>query len=397
MLKTIEIGRKLFSNKRRLSKISTLPINQEGIIYHCSLTSEKKKNLLKQTISDHLLPFYEISRPHILHVGVTTRCNLRCPACPTGTKTLGRKNEDLSLEVFCKTVDELQDSLLFMLFWDWGEPLLHPDLHKMLQYANQYCIKTVISTNGNVSYSDQQLLQLLSAKPSTIIVCVDGADQATYESYRAGGNLQKVLEFMRKIKQLKQNLNQLEPVIEFRSLATVGTENQMPDLVSLAQENGADLFSVKTLRPYNYRGENVDEFLVPKKETLSRYRYRGKNKRSSNRKEFVSKGRLTCAKPLYAPTLNADGNLTFCSYAIHQNEIFGNLSHSTFSKIWKSSQVRNNKKQFLRNEGSLACKTCYFRSAPAPTIIHQVPLDFLPDYIEIEKPCSIKSFLVKFN
>ena len=377
----------------KLRRMKTFPINQERLIYHCPLDPVKRRNLAMHALSPSMLGYVDPSRPHILHVGVTTRCNLRCPACPTGTAMLGRPGEDLDFSLYCRVVDELRQHLMFMLFWDWGEPLMHPRFPDMLAYAGKSGVKTVVSTNGTVANSSEKIERLVSAEPVTIIVCVDGADQQTYETYRRGGRLKTVLQTIRRLAETKERLGKMHPLIEFRSLATKATERQMADLLGLAQDTGADLFTVKTLRPYNYRGYSVDETLVPERASLSRYRYDQDKRQAGYRRDFISKGPLRCAKPLFAPTLNADGMLAFCSYAQNRNEFLGDLRKGSFKTVWESADSRQKRLRFLHAGGTRSCATCFFRNDHPPTVIFQVPLKELPADVEVEAPLSVESFL----
>lgn len=380
----------------RFRRMEALPIPQERLIYSCPLSGSKRRNLVLREMNRPQLRCSGFIRPHILHIGVTTHCNLHCLACPTGTGSLGRPKEHLVYDLFCRTIDSLRGSLLFMLFWDWGEPFLHPQLPDMIEYAGRSGIRAVVSTNGNVKCSDEKIEQLIRARPSTIVVCVDGVDQETYESYRYGGSLETVLQTVRRLVETRDQMGQTLPMIEFRSLATKGTEHQLPGLLNLAQESGADLFSVKTLRPFDYRSAEVDGELVPEKDELSRYRYKQNQRSPDSRTGIVSEGPLTCGKPLHAPTLNSDGALTFCSYAQHENEFFGNLKGRSFSKVWKNSVSRKRRKEFLEGCGTQSCRTCYFRSNPVPTILHQVVLRPLPDGITAEIPQTPEEFLKQF-
>lgn len=380
----------------RFRRMEALPIHQERLIYTCPLNGRKRRNLVLREMNRPRLKCSGFIRPHILHIGVTTYCNLHCLACPTGTGSLGRPKEHLDFDLFCRTIDSLRGSLLFMLFWDWGEPFLHPKLPEMIEYAGRSGIRAVVSTNGNVKCSDEKIEQLIRARPSTLVVCVDGVDQETYESYRYGGCLETVLQTIRRLVETRDRLGQSLPMIEFRSLATKGTEHQLPELLKLARESGADLFSVKTLRPFDYRFAEVDNELVPENEALARYEYEGHRPNAEARKAFVSEGPLTCGKPLHAPTLNSDGTLAFCSYAQQENEFFGSLKGRPFSKVWKNSVSRQRRKGFLEGGGTRTCQTCYFRSNPAPTILHQVVLRPLPDGIEAEIPQTPEEFLKQF-
>jgi len=381
---------------RRCSNLvsgDSFAVRQEGLDYNCPLTPAKRRNLAMQMVNRYFLRYAEIALPSTLHVGVTTACNLHCPACPTGTVALGRRVEHLDFDVYRRAVDELRDALLFALFWDWGEPLLHPRLADMIAHAGGYGVRTVVSTNGNAG-TPARLRELVSARPTVVIVCIDGADQATYERYRAGGSLAKAIATVGTLQRAKEEQNSLYPVIEFRSLATRDNERQMAELLQMAVDSGADLFSVKSLRPYDYRGSNVDEVLVPLDEALSRYRYsEAEERQAKKRLDFVRRGPLRCAKPHYAPTLNSDGELVFCSYATHRLERFGDISREGFLRVWRSRSAREARLRFMRRGGGDSCVTCYFRSDHRPSILHQVPLRALPAGVTPVWPETRQEFL----
>jgi MoaA/NifB/PqqE/SkfB family radical SAM enzyme len=370
----------------------SLPIAQEGVLYHCRLTAARRRNLALQMLNHRRLGYRLPALPHILHVGVTTYCNLSCPACPTGTKALGRPAQHLDFDLYRRTVDELRDVLMLMMFWDWGEPLMHPRVAEMVEYASRHEIMSVISTNGTVANSERHLEALVAAQPSVLIVCVDGMDQATHEKYRAGAGLNTVLDTARRLVRIRERLNLSYPVIEFRTLATRENENQFPELLHMAQDVGADLFAVKSLRPYNYAGTSIDDELVPCKPNITRYVY-SESPSAGQRLDFVRRGALDCAKPHSAPTLNSDGNLAFCSYATHSLEVFGSLDTQSFRSLWKSEFARNIRARFASQLGSEACGTCYFRDVHKPTILYQVPLRPMPARISIQWPSTAEEFL----
>jgi MoaA/NifB/PqqE/SkfB family radical SAM enzyme len=335
----------------------------------------------------------QLALPHVLHVGVTTMCNLSCPACPTGSDGQGA-GQHLDFDLYRRTVDELRSALMLAMFWDWGEPMMHPRLTDMIEYAGRSRIMTVLSTNANVANSERQIERLVSARPSAIIVCVDGADQATYEKYRAGGKLAKVLETLTRLRQAKEAQRSPYPVTDFRVLAFRHNERQMPDLLGMAEDYGADLFSVKSHRPFNYRGQDLDESLAPLDASLSRYSYRQPGRRAANeRVEFAQPGPLRCAKPYFSPTLNSDGTLAFCSYTVNRWELFGNLADGGFAKVWGSPFAGEIRRRFTRMGGSECCTTCYFRTGHKPTILHQVPLRPMPPDISLLRPKTQREFL----
>lgn len=373
-----------------------LPLAQEGLLLRCPLTASKRKNLTLQMVSQRMLRFGAPALPHILHVGVTTMCNLQCPACPTGTGALGRPAEHLPFDLYTRTVDELRSALMLLLFWDWGEPLMHPRMADMIEYAGRSGIMSVISTNGTVANSPEQINRLVAARPSVVIVCVDGADQQTYEKYRTGGKLSKVLDTLRRLRDAKDRQGSQHPLIEFRILAIRENQSQMPQLLQMATEYGADLLSVKSLRPYDYRGSNVDSDLVPLEPEARRYDYQGDIRQPGQRLHFARQGPLRCAKPHHSPTLSSDGTLSFCSYATYPDEHFGRVTPGGFLGLWRSRRSREVRRQFKAQGGTESCQTCYFRSDHVPTVLHQVPLREFPSDIAAARPQTPSEFLSKF-
>ena len=366
-------------------------VHQEGLVYQCPLNFRKKHNLATQEINKRFLKWHEFSFPHILHVGVTTYCNLSCPGCPTGTTALGRPKKHLQFDTFTRAVDGLRNSLIFMLFWDWGEPLLHPRISDMIQYAKRSDIKTVISTNGTIGNSTHKIEQLVASQPDVITVCVDGANQETYERYRVGGKLDAVIATLERLAEAKRKLRVKYPVVDFRVLSTKYTVRQLPALLEMAERTGSNLLSLKTLRPHNYHGCDIDEEFVPTDLDLARYQYL--NGRVEPEDRIYDEGPLMCGKPVYAPTLNSDGMLTFCSYASKPEEFYGDVSQDGFRKVWKSRKSREKRSFFLKKEGTYSCTNCYFRSAHKPTIVATIPLTAFPSDISLQNPLNKKDFL----
>jgi len=344
-----------------------------------------------QQVNKPFLHNWEVSLPHIVHVGVTTRCNLLCPACPTGTHSLARPTVDLDFNLYARMVDALRSSLLLMLFWDWGEPFLHPRFIDMIAHAKKSHIKTIIATNGNISYTREKIEALVSLQPDSIIICVDGASQETYKKYRVGGKLSSVLATAESFVQVKEKTGSQYPVVEFRTVVNKHTEDELPHILRTAEDIGADLFSAKSLRPSDHHGHNVDEEMVPRNSRFARHEYREGPPKNKDR--IHDTGMLSCGKPMYAPFLASNGDLMFCEHSFHQEENLGSLAKTGFKQLWRSEIARKKRIYFLRNGGTRSCRACYFRSKHKPTILHTVPLRPLPPDISPDQEKSKTDFL----
>src|SRR3954469_7255618 len=72
----------------------------------------------------------------------TTSCNLRCPECPSGLRSFTRPTGMLQADLFKKTIDELHQKLLYLIFYFQGEPYLHPQFLELATYATSKGIYT---------------------------------------------------------------------------------------------------------------------------------------------------------------------------------------------------------------------------------------------------------------
>ena len=72
--------------------------------------------------------------PLSLSIEPTTSCNLRCPECPSGLGSFTRPTGMLEPSLFRKVIDELHDTLMYLLFYFQGEPYLHPQFLELVQF-----------------------------------------------------------------------------------------------------------------------------------------------------------------------------------------------------------------------------------------------------------------------
>ena len=90
-----------------------------------------------------------------VYIEITNVCNLSCPFCP-GT---ARKPAFMSVSDFEKVLHNLSRYTQYIYLHVMGEPLLHPDLRRLLEISASYGFKVNITTNGTlVSQKQQDLL-----------------------------------------------------------------------------------------------------------------------------------------------------------------------------------------------------------------------------------------------
>jgi MoaA/NifB/PqqE/SkfB family radical SAM enzyme len=128
------------------------------------------------------------------------------PRVPKWASFFTRPTGMLSDEMFRQTIDELSDTLSYLIFYFQGEPYLHPQFLELVQYAARKKIYTATSTNAHY-LSDVQAKKTVESGLDRLIISIDGTTQEVYEQYRVGGKLHKVIEGTKHIVKWKKRLS----------------------------------------------------------------------------------------------------------------------------------------------------------------------------------------------
>ena len=149
-----------------------------------------------------------IANPTEVRIDISGVCNLRCPSCQVGNH--GKEDFDYSgrgfmdVEMFQKILDKVQQEIpenpavyLFTL----GEPVLHPDIAKMIDYIHECGLMAIVSTN--LSYK-KNLETFMKSEPDVLKISLSGFTQEVYGTTHCGGNVELVKENMKEIARLIQ-------------------------------------------------------------------------------------------------------------------------------------------------------------------------------------------------
>lgn len=79
-----------------------------------------------------------------IYVEITNVCNLKCDFCPAEIRTFGY----MAYDKFCEIIDKIKPFTDHVSLHVKGEPLLHPELEKILGICSEKGIKVNLTTNG---------------------------------------------------------------------------------------------------------------------------------------------------------------------------------------------------------------------------------------------------------
>jgi len=129
-------------------------------------------------------------------VEITSRCDLACPICIANAG----KNWDMTVEEFGMLVDKLisAERQIDVLNFSGGEPLLHPQLLKIIDEAlsRPEIVRVSISTNGLSLLRNPKLVAELYDRNIVVALQFDGFDDNAYEVLRGRKLLKAKLDIL---------------------------------------------------------------------------------------------------------------------------------------------------------------------------------------------------------
>jgi radical SAM protein with 4Fe4S-binding SPASM domain len=288
--------------------------------------------------------------PISLAIEPTTSCNLRCPECPSGLRSFTRPTGMLTKELFEKIINELSDTLIWLTFYFQGEPFLHNGFLEMVNIASQQNIYTSTSTNGHY-LNDATARQTVESGLDRLIISIDGLTQKSYEAYRVGGKLDKVLEGTRNVIHWKKKLKSKTPHVMFQFLVVRHNEHEVAQVRLLAKALGVDEVAFKTAQVYDYKNGSD---LIPKNERYARYK-----KQADGTYGIKNKLLNHCWKMWNSCVITWDGKVVPCCFDKDASHVLGNVSHQSFQSIWTSDAYQAFRASLLKSRNEIEiCTNC---------------------------------------
>jgi radical SAM protein with 4Fe4S-binding SPASM domain len=256
----------------------------------------------------------------------------------------------LQRDFFKTTIDQLYKHVSYLIFYFQGEPFLNPSFLEMVKYASQKKIYTATSTNAHF-LTDENCRLTVESGLDRLIISIDGSTQETYEQYRIGGKLDKVIEGTKNIIRWKKELKSSTPHIIFQFLVVGPNEHQIGEVQKIADELGVEEVRLKTAQIYNFENGSP---LMPKQEKYSRYRL-AKN----GKYEIRNKMENHCWRLWSSSVITWDGSVVPCCFDKDATHSMGHLAKTSFKELWKGGSYNNFRSAVLRSRSEIEiCKNC---------------------------------------
>lgn len=136
----------------------------------------------------HLHKLVVPNKPVIHGIEVSNKCNLKCRMC--NRDEVKRRGEGLmSLKNFRRLVDENSSCFKALALFFHGEPLMNPDLEKMVEYVRPFAPSLSVTSNGMLATKDR-VRGLIEAGIDEICFSFDAPNKEVYEFVRVNAKFE---------------------------------------------------------------------------------------------------------------------------------------------------------------------------------------------------------------
>ena len=187
---------------------------------------------------------------------LTEGCNLKCRHCWIAPKyqSPDKSFPSLDPDLFRSIIEQAKPLGLSGVKLTGGEPLLHPDIHEILDTVRSEGLRLTVETNGILCTPELAEEMKTTSENPFVSVSIDGADAATHEWVRGvDGCFEAALEGVR---------NLVNAGFRPQIIMAVMRRNkeQMGPVVRLAESLGAASVKFNLVQP-TARGEKMHEAL----------------------------------------------------------------------------------------------------------------------------------------
>ncbi len=176
-----------------------------------------------------------VRKPVCLYLETTNRCNLLCTTCPRTYEEL-EPPADMSWELFTSIVDQIPD-LERCVLHGVGEPMLVPDLDRMVRYLKDRGTYVLFNTNGTV-LTEKNGRAMIAAGLDELRVSLDAANAHSYRAIRGKNYFDRILKNVRAFRELQEREGHTNPRVSAWLTGLKETICELPDFVRVAADLG---------------------------------------------------------------------------------------------------------------------------------------------------------------
>ncbi|MFC2051133.1 radical SAM/SPASM domain-containing protein [Chloroflexota bacterium] len=281
----------------------------------------------------HLCPKLRITPNFPSHIDIeaSSKCQLQCPMC--GQRRMDAKMKgNMNFELYKRIIDECVARHVYSVKLSWrGEPVLNPDLFKMVKYAKDKGIKDVAFLTNVEGFDDDKVQELIESGVDWISCSVDGLYQ-TYDRIRYPAKFEDTVEKIKKIVEIRRKVNRQKPLVRIQTI-----------------------FSAIKSDPAEYK--NFWEPIVDKINFIA------DQIRQTAKKDFPTDRDFVCQSPWQRMCIDFDGRVTQCHSDYLEKNVLGDVKKQSLYEIWHGEPFKEVRKLHKtgRSLKLAPCRECSYR------------------------------------
>ncbi|MGD0645734.1 MAG: radical SAM protein [Candidatus Bathyarchaeia archaeon] len=201
--------------------------------------------------------------PFLIVWDFTHKCNLNCKHCYSNSGAVNE--EELTTKEAIDAVDQLAGAGVTALAFSGGEPLSRKDFFEVANHAVKRGLYVSVATNGTL-LTKENVKKLKQTGIHYVEISIDGATAKTHDTFRGvPGSFDKAVAGLR-------NCVEADLCACIATTATKSNLGEMPAIVTLAEEMGAERFTYFNFIPTGRGKAHFDQDLsAEEREELMRY------------------------------------------------------------------------------------------------------------------------------
>lgn len=232
-----------------IHNIDALINDREQLLYDQQWDKAKEVNEVLCDVDYLFKNDVNLSYPSFFQLESTDYCNGKCIMCDHFfNKNQGASS--LSMEKLDHFRDAIQLSRIVNLN-GMGEPFIGKNIKDQIKVYTGYGNKIVANTN--LSFLDDDLIELIKSSFDWLAISIDGATKETYESIRVNLSYDKLISNLYRLKENVPDIFLIFSMVIMRQNVC-----EMPDLVKLAYDVGVNQVVFLNLNPSIIIGNQND-------------------------------------------------------------------------------------------------------------------------------------------
>ncbi|MDD5092641.1 MAG: radical SAM/SPASM domain-containing protein, partial [Candidatus Wallbacteria bacterium] len=266
--------------------------------------------------------------PLLVDLELSSICNLHCPMCYTLTDEFRQKVTKglMDFALVQKIISEIAGKVYSVRLSLRGEPTLHPDFVKAIEFAKKSGIREVSFLTNGSTLTLENFIGISKAGADWITVSIDGTDNE-YNAIRMPLKFDETLEKLRQIAEYKKNHGLVKPVIKVQGIWPAIRPNPEKYYNTLAPVS--DLVAFNPLIDYLRKDHDI-----------------------------IYEERFACPQIYQRLAICSDGLAMMCANDEAGDQIIGNSEVSTVHELWHSAEMQSRRKIHERTDGFKEFSIC---------------------------------------